>query len=213
MHLLLPPRGLWGYTLIVASRRGTSLCRHNAASSPLAFAKAFSLIPATSLAKPDWTPRGTGYEGRRKEKKWPHGWAQTYRGRCALPLEGRRFLHSLRGGECAGHFGGKGDDKDKREACLELSGLTCGACVAKVERALLSVDGVVEVRVSSCVLFPDLATSVNGQLYDRWRYRYRYSSTYTMMRNSIHTGALFVYLRGRSGIDVSTVRRITRRFA
>lgn len=30
--------------------------------------------------------------------------------------------------------------------CLEVDGLTCGSCVAKAERALLSVDGVLEVR-------------------------------------------------------------------
>lgn len=158
MHLLRSPRGLWGYTLIAASRRSTSLCRHNAASSlHLAFAKAFPLSTATSLAKPDWTPRGTESEGRHTERRWPRGWAHTSRGRCALPLEGRRFVHSLRGGDCAGSFGGEGD-KGTREACLELSGLTCGACVAKVERALLSVDGVLEVRVYSCPRVIDLDT-------------------------------------------------------
>lgn len=29
--------------------------------------------------------------------------------------------------------------------CLEVDGLTCGSCVSKAERALLSVDGVLEV--------------------------------------------------------------------
>ena len=156
MHLLGPPRGLWGYTLIAASRHSTSLRRHiTAPSSPLAFAEAFPLSAISSLAKPDWAPRDTEYDRRHKERRWPHGWAQMYRGRCTLPLEGRRFLHSLRGGDCAGRFAGKGDE-DKREACLELSGLTCGVCVAKVERALLSADGVLEVRVSS---FPHLINS------------------------------------------------------
>lgn len=162
MHLLRPPRGLWGYTLITASRHSTSLRRHIAASSsPLGFANAFPLSAATSLAKPDWAPRDSEYDGRHKARRWPHGWAQRYRGRCALPLEGRRFLHSLRGGDCAGGYGGKGDE-DKREACLELSGLTCGACVAKVERALLSTDGVLEVRVSSLPRFIDSATRVDA---------------------------------------------------
>lgn len=146
MQLLRPPRGLWGYTLIAASRRSNiSLCRYATSSSssappPLAFVKAPPL-PLTQ-AKPDLTLRGTEHVGRHKERRWPHGWIQTCRGRCALPLEGRRFLHSLRGGDCA-----KGDT---REACLELSGLSCGACVAKVERTLLSVDGVLEVSMYFC---------------------------------------------------------------
>lgn len=147
MQLLRPPRGLWGYTLIAASRRSrSSLCRYatssySSSAPPLALAKAPPL-PLTE-AKPDLTLRGTEHGGRHKEKRWPHGLIQTCRGRCALPLEGRRFLHSLRGGDCA-----KGD---KREACLELSGLSCGACVAKVERTLLSVDGVLEVRIYFCI--------------------------------------------------------------
>ncbi|CAM9270208.1 unnamed protein product, partial [Laminaria digitata] len=172
MQLLRPPRGLWGCTLIAASRRSTSICRHNAASysSPLALVKAFTLplSAATSLANPDWAPRGTEHKGRHnKERRWPHGWAEIYRGRCALPLEGRRFLHSLRGGDCAGRLGGNVGgkrDKDKREACLELSGLTCGACVAKVERALLSVDGVLEASVNLATRQARVVTVVKAGL-------------------------------------------------
>lgn len=46
------------------------------------------------------------------------------------------------GGDSAG--GGR-LAREKREICLEVSGLRCGSCVSKLERALLSVDGVLEV--------------------------------------------------------------------
>lgn len=55
-------------------------------------------------------------------------------------LDQRRFL-ALRGGKSAGLHG----QQQTRYVCLELSGLSCGSCVAKAERALLSVDGVLEV--------------------------------------------------------------------
>ncbi len=58
-----------------------------------------------------------------------------------VPLhDQRRFLVSLRGGESTG-----GPRQDTRQVRLELSGLTCGSCVAKAESALLAVDGVLEV--------------------------------------------------------------------
>lgn len=50
-----------------------------------------------------------------------------------------RFL-SLRGGKSADHR-----PQETSHVCLEVDGLTCGSCVAKVERALLSVDGALEV--------------------------------------------------------------------
>lgn len=55
-------------------------------------------------------------------------------------LDQRRFL-ALRGGKNEGLH-----EQQTRHVCLELSGLSCASCVAKAERALLSVDGVLEVR-------------------------------------------------------------------
>lgn len=63
------------------------------------------------------------------------GWHES----APLLQDQRRFL-LLRGGESAGRR-----QHDTRHLCLEVDGLTCGSCVAKAERALLSVDGVLEV--------------------------------------------------------------------
>ena len=63
------------------------------------------------------------------------GWHES----ALLTQDQRRFL-SLRGGESEGRR-----LQDARHLCLEVDGLTCGSCVAKAERALLSVDGVLEV--------------------------------------------------------------------
>lgn len=69
------------------------------------------------------------------------GWHES----APLLHDQRRFL-LLRGGESADR-----QPQETRRVCLEVNGLTCGSCVAKAERALLSIDGVLEVRGTHAV--------------------------------------------------------------
>lgn len=61
----------------------------------------------------------------------------------ALLLQGQRRCLALRGGESADR-----SQRETRHVCLELDGLTCGSCVSKAERAILAIDGVIEVGES-----------------------------------------------------------------
>lgn len=44
-----------------------------------------------------------------------------------------------------GDYSGRWLAHERTEICLDVSGLRCGSCVSKLERALLSVDGALEV--------------------------------------------------------------------
>lgn len=67
----------------------------------------------------------------------------------AYPLQEQRRFLALRGGKSAGLHG----QQETIHVYLELSGLSCGSCVAKAERALLSVDGVLEVGLLTMIFF------------------------------------------------------------
>lgn len=79
----------------------------------------------------------------------PRGWHES----APLLQEQRRFL-LLRGGERT-----ERRPLETRQVCLEVDGLTCGSCVAKAERAILSVNGVLEVREKLAV-FSRLRVSI-----------------------------------------------------
>lgn len=57
-----------------------------------------------------------------------------------------RFLASRRSG--GGDYSGRWLAHERTEICLDVSGLRCGSCVSKLERALLSVDGALEASVN-----------------------------------------------------------------
>lgn len=139
---LLHPRGLWGYSLIAASPR--YLYRDAASSSiPTPMMKHLhtglfraaitnSSLPASIVQAPY---SRTGPWLLSEEREWPRKWVGKGRVWRPLLLKQHRLLLSLRGGE-----------RQTREIGFEVSGLSSSSCVTKVQRALLSIDGVLEVR-------------------------------------------------------------------
>lgn len=139
----LRPRGLWGCTLIAATpgnlhrNVGSLTLRALARGAPALnpqVGRSARLIRAPNKAGPCMRVEKWGWNHRRYGRD--RGWL-------ALSLNQRRLL-SLRGGVGA-EYGHAHNITRTRETCLELSGLTCASCVAKVEGALLSVEGVLKV--------------------------------------------------------------------
>lgn len=146
---ILHPRGLWGCTLIAA--RPGNLYRHAATPVPLASTSTASARLPTPLpgrsAKLIRALHSTKTCLQSQVRFRPRQRPGTCRDWCAASLSRRRLLLLHRGGGCGGRsFKSNSNNQQTRETCLELSGLTCWSCVDKVERKLLSVDGVLEVR-------------------------------------------------------------------
>ncbi|CAM9610753.1 unnamed protein product [Pylaiella littoralis] len=76
----------------------------------------------------------------------------------AFPLLGQRRFLALRGGKNEGLH-----EQQTRHVCFELSGLSCASCVAKAERALLSVDGVLEAAVNLATGQARVVTAARGR--------------------------------------------------
>ncbi|CAN0081757.1 unnamed protein product, partial [Scytosiphon promiscuus] len=142
MQLLLNPRGF--YPLLLARQSRLLGARETGPFEGLVL-RAF-----TSSASHRSAP---------KQSAQPHEFFQQARRVHAVPLLLRpRFLCTLRGGGRAGGFGQQGS----RHLRLELSGLTCGSCVAKAEHALLSVHGVLEATVNLATSQASVTTVGDG---------------------------------------------------
>lgn len=137
---LLCPRGLWGFTLIAATPGNVHRNAASTISRKLARGAPALNSHEGRFAKLIRAPNATGHCIQSKTWGWTHRRFGTDRDWLALSLNQRRLL-SLRGGAGAEYD----HEHCSRETCLELSGLTCASCVAKVEGALLSVEGVLKV--------------------------------------------------------------------
>lgn len=144
-EMKLHHRSLWGCTLIARnSTNMVSLGRHTALPKA-APASLLRCVRTARLPPPAETLRALRYTRRcfslsKQGRSTRHRISRPAWG--ASTLLQHRFLLSVRGGQ----------QQQLRETSLELSGLTCGSCVVKAERALLSVEGVLEVNGNFVIL-------------------------------------------------------------